>query len=414
MLRQTGRGAGGASTGAHPPLANRAVPGENTRMQTALVLGAGIMGLSSAWALARAGFAVRVVEQDEVPNPRGSSVDDHRLIRHAYGAQPGYMRMIDPAHAAWDLLFRDAGERPYVATGVLALAESPGGWLAASRAALQGDGHPVEAMTAAAVAADYSFLKPDGITDAFRLPTGGVLLAKRIVAMLAALLARRGVPILRGRAVTVDPARAALTLHDGRVEAADLLVLAAGPWGPRLVPGLGPRVRPTRQVVVRLAPPPEHAAAWARAPMLLDLAPEGGFYAVPPVAGTPLKIGDHRFGATVDPDGPRAVTEAEAEAILGLARHRIRDLEGYRILSAAACWYDVEPGERFVVEPVGPRAFVMSGFSGHGFKFGAVLGLALARAAGDPALAAALGPWAAGQAPPPSGLLRDIEQDLMA
>lgn len=383
-------------------------------MRTALILGAGIMGLSAAWGLSRAGFAVRVVEQDEVPNPRGSSVDDHRLIRHAYGAAAGYMRMIDPAYAAWDLLFGEAGERPYVPTGVLALANAPGGWLAESRAALRADGHAVEDLGAAEVAARFPYLSPGGIADAFALPTGGVLLARRIVAMLARLLAARGVGIERARAVGADPARGVLTLEDGTRREADLLVLAAGPWGPRFLPALGARVRPTRQIVVRLAPPEEHAAGWARAPMLLDLAEDGGFYAVPPVAGTPLKIGDHRFAPTADPDGPREATAAEAEAILGLARHRIRDLDRYRILSAAACWYDVEPAERFVVEPLGHRAFVMGGFSGHGFKFGPLLGLALAKAAGDATLAAHLPAWAAGEAPPPPGLLAHLIQDQTA
>ena len=372
------------------------------------------MGLSSAWALSRAGFAVRVIDQDEVPNPRGASVDDHRLIRHAYGAQAGYMRMIDPAYAAWDLLFREAGERPYVETGVLALAESRGGWLAESRAALLAGGHAVQDLAADSVAARFPFLSPAGIADAFQLKSGGVLLARRIVQALAALLARRGVPIARARAATIDPARGSVTLEDGRREEADLLVIAAGPWGPRLVPGLAARVRPTRQIVVRLAPPPEAVAAWERAPMLLDLAEDGGFYAVPPVAGTPLKIGDHRFAPTADPDGPREASGAERDAILDLARHRIRDLGRYRILSAAACWYDVEPGERFVVEKLGPHAIVMSGFSGHGFKFGALLGLAVARAARDSAIAAALPAWAAGDAPPPAGLFADLEQGQMA
>ena len=387
---------------------------ETAGMQTALVLGAGIMGLSSAWALARAGHAVRVIEQDEVPNPRGSSVDDHRLIRHAYGAQAGYMRMIDPAYAAWDLLFREAGQRPYVQTGVLALTASPRGWLADSRDALRADGHAVEDLSADAVAERFPFLSPAGIHDAFQLAPGGVLLARRIVQALAGLLARRGVPVLRGRAVAVDPARRAVVLEDGTQHVADTLVVAAGPWGPRLVPGLATRVRPTRQIVVRLAAPAASAAAWTRAPMLLDLSEEGGFYAVPPVAGTPLKIGDHRFAPTADPDGPRDASAAERDAILDLARHRIRDLDSYRVLSAAACWYDVEPAERFVVEPLAERAFVMSGFSGHGFKFGALLGLAVARAAGDPALAAALPGWAAGEAPPHPGLLADIEQDRIA
>ena len=383
-------------------------------MRTALVLGAGIMGLSAAWALDRAGFRVTIVERAAVPNPRGSSVDDHRLIRHAYGAQLGYMRMIDPAFSAWDLLFRDAGERPYVRSGVLALAASPGGWLAESRAALRGDGHAVTELDPAAIAARWPFLAAGGIEAAFHMEQGGVLLARRIVAMLTSHLARRGAGFRTGDAVAVDPARCHLTLSDGAALSADLLVVAAGPWAPRLLPGIASRVRPSRQIVIRLAPPPEYAEAWSRAPMLLDLAEDGGFYAVPPVAGTPLKISDHRFAPQGDPDDPREATAAEAEEILSLARHRIRNLGEYRVLSAAACYYDVEPLERFVIERLGPAAFVMSGFSGHGFKFGALLGLALARAAGDAALADAISPWAAGLAPPPPGLLADLTQEIPA
>ncbi len=186
--------------------------------------------------------------------------------------------------------------------------------------------------------------------------------------------------------------------------------MAAGPWAPRLLPAaLAPRVVASRQILVRLAPPARHAEAWARAPMLLDLAEEGGFYAVPPVAGTPLKIGDHRFSRQGDAEAdPRDATPAEAEEILAFARPR-RDLGDYRILGARACYYDVEDGERFLVEPLGSRAFLMSGFTGHGFKFAPLLGLALAAAARDASLRANLVPWAAGEAPPAPGLLAAIE-----
>ncbi len=369
------------------------------------------MGLSTAWALSRAGHQVRVVEQDPVPNPRGSSVDDHRLIRHAYGVQAGYMRMIAPAYAAWDLLFREAGEVLHVPTGVLALSEAPHGWLADSRRLLRADGHAVEDLDATAVAAQYPFLDPTGITGAFRMREGGVLLARRIIARLAALLAGRGVEILRACVREVDPARASLVLEDGRLLGADALVVAAGPWGPRLMPALSARVRPTRQILVRLAPPPDLAKTWTRAPMLLDLAEEGGFYAVPPVAGTPLKIGDHRFAPVADPDGPREATAEEAETILAFARRRIRNLDRYRLLSASACWYDVEAAERFILEKAGPACFLMSGFSGHGFKFGPLLGLAMARAMARPDLAEALPGWAAGTHPPPPGLLEDVTEE---
>ena len=379
--------------------------------RTALILGAGIMGLSAAWALARQGVAVRIIEQDPVPNPRGASVDHHRLIRHAYGAQAGYMRMIDPAYAAWDMLWHELGEVLHVPTGVLAVSGTATGWLGDSRATLRGDGHVVTDLTAEQVASRFPIFTEARIGAAFHMATGGVLLAERIVAGLARACAGRGVVVERARAVSVDPARATLRLEDGSERGADLLVVAAGPWAPRLLPAaLAPRVVASRQVIVRLDPPAQHREGWARAPMLLDLAEDGGFYAVPPVAGTPLKIGDHRFSRRGDAQAdPREATADEAEEILAFARPRLRDMAGYRILGARACYYDVEDGERFVIEPLSPRCLVMSGFTGHGFKFAPVLGLALAAASSDAALLGALTPWAAGQAPPVPGLLTALE-----
>ncbi len=361
------------------------------------------MGLCSAWALERDGWAVEVADAASLPNPRGASVDHHRLIRHAYGASAGYARMVDAAHLAWEALFEAIGERPYHPTGTLALADaaSAAGWLADTRAVLRAQHRPAADLAVRDLAARFPLLDPEGLADALLLPTGGVLLAGRIVAGLARHLADRGVGFRRALAVGVDPGRARLTLGDGSALEADLLVLAAGPWTARLLPGLAPRAVPSRQVVVYLEPPPGRRDAWAGMPMLLDLAERGGFYAVPPVAGTPLKVGDHRFSLRGDAEDPREASAAEAEEILALARPRLRGAEGYRVLGARACYYDVAPGERIVLEPLGERALAVCGTSGHGFKFGAVLGRAVARAASEPGARPGLAVWAAGGAAMP-------------
>jgi sarcosine oxidase subunit beta len=247
--------------------------------------------------------------------------------------------------------------------------------------------------------------------DGFAMREGGVLLARRIVAALARHLTSRGVAFRIAETRDVDPEHGRLTLADGTTAEADLLVVAAGPWAPRLLPGLAAGrwaerqgldlsdpVRASRQIIVDLEPPPEYRTAWAKAPMLLEIDPGAGFYAVPPVAGTPLKIGDHRFADHGDPDGPPYATPVEAEAILSLAAPRIGDLHRYRVLGARACHYDVAAQERFLLQPLGARGFVMSGFSGHGFKFGPLLGLAVGAAAAAGQLRT-LAPWAAGLGP---------------
>ncbi|MFM8614685.1 MAG: FAD-dependent oxidoreductase, partial [Alphaproteobacteria bacterium] len=365
----------------------------------------------TAWALARAGWQVRVVEQAPIPNPRGASVDQHRLIRHAYGAQAGYMRMVDPAYAAWEMIWAALGTRHYVETGVLALANHLGGWLAESRVVLREDGHACADLPPDQITARFPMLSDTGIAAAFTLPRGGVLLAERIIAGLAAHLVTKGVVFETAEVAAPLPARKTLRLANGTERSADLLVLAAGPWGPRLFgTGLDGRVVPSRQILVRLEPPSGFRAAWEAAPMLLDLAEDGGFYAVPPVAGTALKIGDHRFSRQGDAGAdPRAASPAEIEEILALARPRLINAAGYRVLGAQACYYDVEDREEFILEAPTPGCFVMSGFSGHGFKFAPVLGLALAAAAEDNGLARALPGWAAGRDAPVPGLLAGLE-----
>jgi glycine/D-amino acid oxidase-like deaminating enzyme len=362
------------------------------------------MGLSAAWALAGAGWQVRVLDQDALPNSRGSSNDQHRLIRHAYGAEAGYTAMAEAAFAAWDRLWAELGETLYVPTGVLALAEAAGGWLAESRATLRAAGHAVEDLSPSAVTARFPMLSAERLADAFLMREGGVLLAGRILDALLRRCATLGVAFETAAVAVVDPEYGRCRLASGTEHSADILVVAAGPWVGRLLPGLATQVTPSRQVIVMLKPPAPLHPAWQAAPMLLDLAEDGGFYAVPPVAGTSLKIGDHRFTMTGDADDRREASVGEAEAILALAHRRLPGLAQYRVLSARACYYDVSPGERFILAPLGARGWVMSGFSGHGFKFGPLLGLALARAVANPNLAAGLPAWAAGLAPPPPGL----------
>lgn len=378
------------------------LPGHDGGMdRNAIVVGAGIMGLCAAWGLSARGWRVRVLDATPPPNPRGASVDHHRLIRHAYGKQHGYMRMVDDAYASWRRLFAELGEAPYVETGILALDEATAGhgWLHESREAMRAHGLPVETVAAPALPARFPWLTPDGVADAFFCPAGGALLAGRIVELLAARI-----PVEVARVAEVHDG--AVTLDSGERLAADAVVVAAGPWLPRLLPESAGRVTASRQVLVRLAPPPALEAAWARAPMLLDLGVEGGFYVVPPVAGTPIKIGDHSFTMQGDAEAdPREVDAADVEVLMRLAARRIPGLERYRMLGAMACYYDVERAEEFVVEPLSTRTLVMSGFSGHGFKFASVLGEAVANALTTPALLGALPGWAAGRDAAAHGLL---------
>ena len=364
-----------------------------------VVVGAGIMGLSAAWALHRLGHEVSVFEQGPVPNPRGASFDQHRLIRYPYGAAVGYTAMVVEAYRAWDAMWADLGERHYVPTGTLAMCVGDTRWVAASAEALQALGLSVDWLAPAQLKARFPLLTSEGISGAFHSDTGGVLLADRILGSLARHLAARGVSVVpHSKVLEVDPWAAAVTLSERRIVAGDALIVAAGAWGRWLVPGLAARVKPSRQVVVYLDPPSNRAAAWAAHPLILDIGEDAGFYLVPPVAGTGLKVGDHRFTLTGDPDDPRDPSAEEAEAVFATCRNRLAGFDGYRMASARVCYYAVEPEERFVLEFF-DRAWVMAACSGHAFKFGPVLGRRLAEAIDGRREPAEVTRWAAGEPP---------------
>ena len=104
----------------------------------AIVVGAGINGLSAAWALARGGAEVTVLEAGPVPNPLGASHDHHRLIRRHYPGRPDLAGAITHAFAAWDRMWTDLGATHYVETGVLAVSTREGDWADRARVAFGG------------------------------------------------------------------------------------------------------------------------------------------------------------------------------------------------------------------------------------------------------------------------------------
>ncbi len=243
----------------------------------------------------------------------------------------------------------------------------------------------------------FPLVHPQDEDRAFWLPTGGVLLASSIIQELARYLVAHGVPIrTKSTAAAIDPNRGTVRLTDGKEIEADRVVVAAGPWVGRLLTGLVQRVTPSRQIIAYLEPPADQALAWSRMPMVLDIDPALGFYLVPPVGSTRMKVGDHSFTLTGDPDKDREATVDEAATLMDGCHSRLTGFDRYRQSELKICFYTVESEERFIVEPVGSAAWVMTGFSGHGFKFGALMGEAMADALEGERLPSAVGRWAAG------------------
>src|SRR5579872_30336 len=89
-----------------------------------------------------------------------------------------------------------------------------------------------------------------------------------------------------------------------------------------------------------------------------------------------VKAASHDFGWTVSPDDrtpPDVAVIDQMHDQLSAVLPALRDAPLARIDS---CIYDVSPDEHFILDrlPDDPRIVIATGLSGHGFKFGLLLG----------------------------------------
>ena len=346
----------------------------------ALIVGGGIAGLSTAWALARRGVQVELFEQGPLPNPRSSSYDEHRITRHAYGAMEGYAHLMPEAFRVWDSLWRATGTSHYEPCGAVYFLRHDDGWYAGMSGSLDAMGIGYRDIPLDEVGQRFPMVQPQGLQRVVSTDGAGMLFPVRILTDLVVLLGRLGVTLRTGvRVSEIDPERGRV-VADGVAHDGDVAVVAAGAWADRLVPSLRGVGVPSRQAVLYLSPPADLAEVWANAPVMLEVRPEGGLYTLPPRRGTRLKVGDHVFSRTGDPDGDRVANAQDLARLWPAARAAYRDLDRYGVLEPKACFYTVTEHEEFLVHPVGAAGWLISACSGHGFKLGTLMGELVGRA----------------------------------
>ena len=359
-----------------------------------LIVGGGIAGLLTAWALARRGAGVTVFEQGPLPNPRSSSFDEHRIIRHAYGHMEGYARLMPGAFTLWERLWGDLGQRQYEETGATYFLRDDTDWYEPSIRSLQQLGVGYREVPLDDAAGRYPMVNPAGLTRVVETDGAGMLFPSAILTALVAALPALGVRLAASCRIDAVDADAGAVVADGERHQGDAVVIAAGAWADRLAPSLRGVAVPSRQAVVYLAPPPDLAAAWAGAPVMLDRNRAGGTYTLPPRRGTRLKVGDHVFSRRGDPDDDRVARDEDLERLLPALGIAYRDIGRYAVLERRACFYTVSEDERFIVRPAGDRAWVVSACSGHGFKLAPAMAEAVAQALAGERPAAQVAEWA--------------------
>ena len=313
------------------------------------VIGAGVMGCATAWALSERGVDVTLHEQFELDHDRGSSHGRTRIFRVAY-PEVEWVRFAQDAYAGWKDLDPDV-------LGLYGLIELVADPALTSARALDECGVPYRLLDRDEVRERGAVL-PDGWT-ALQTTEAGVVFADR------------------ARHAFLEAARVDVQ-ENSRIEStdeldADVVVVTAGSWIRDLVPDVPVTV--TRETVAyfeREGPPP---------PSIVDLNAETGGHGMyslhDPVHG--LKAGAHHAGAEADPNTEAQPDPAIVERISSWVRQRFPDVDPEPV-EAQTCLYTTTADERFNLERRG-RVVVGSACSGHGFKFAPAVGRRLAELA---------------------------------
>lgn len=345
-----------------------------------VIIGAGIIGLSTAYALLERGMRrVTVLEQARVDHVRSTSSGYSRLLRFEYGQDSFYPRMVQMSLSRWKALQERAGRLLYTRTGLLVLGREDDELTRPGYEVVRAQGLPIERLSAAQCRQRF----PQFATQGYDLLTynaeGGILHASACLRALRELIRDLGGNLRESCQVAhiahdnaSSPVR--LYLSSGDEIAADLVVAAVGPWVHRLLEHLRMPVEITRQYLLYFAGLPQELFGTGTFPAFMT----SDLYGLPihPGGNGWVKAASHKFGPLVDPDEIGQPDERITNQIIYELHEVLPPLRKAKLAHIDSCKYDVSPDEDFILDqvPGDPRIVFAAGLSGHGFKFGPLIG----------------------------------------
>lgn len=352
-------------------------------MQRIVIVGAGIVGLSTAYALLKQGMKhVTVLEQAAVDHRRGTSHGLSRLLRFEYGPDLLYSEMVQRSLQHWRMLERISQRLLYTPTNLLVLGNEGDNFTQPSYQILREMGLPVERLSRQTCKQRYPQFDTHDYTMFTQNTEAGILHASHCLQTLKDLILDLGGTICEAQQVThinFDSAHAPIRLFfsDATSIQADRVVLAVGPWVHHLLGDIYLPIRITRQYLLYYAKLPVHSFGLHNFPAFLSEELYG--FPIHSTCGYGpgwLKVASHTFGATIDPDDVPRIDQR----VIADIEHSVYDLlpmlRHAELAHIDTCMYDVSPDEGFILDylPYNPRVVFATGLTGHGFKFGPLLG----------------------------------------
>lgn len=357
-----------------------------------IVLGLGIMGSCTAYQLASRGHQVIGIDANEQGHSLGSSHGRTRIIRQAYFEAPDYVPLLKRSYELWEQLENESGSKLLVKCGGLFVADKQDATIVAD-CKRSADLHNVAYELLSGKEVNERFPCFDFPPKYFAVyePSAGFLYADTCVKVASEQARKHGAELHYSEpAISWIATDHGVSVKTAKAEYhADALVITAGPWAPDVLEKMSLPLHVVRVYFSYFSTPQADKYAADKCPIYC-VSEDGCFhYGFPYEEGGGMKIAHHgsaRFSvqsatnqictpATCD----RTVHPEETESVRQKLNSYLPGAGGDHV-SSSVCLYTMTPDEHFIIdtETNNKRVVYGCGFSGHGFKFGSVVGEILA------------------------------------
>ncbi|MFC6961642.1 N-methyl-L-tryptophan oxidase [Halocatena marina] len=349
----------------------------------AIVVGVGGMGSATVYRLAERGLDVLGIERFDVPHTHGSSHGSTRIVRLTQPEDPSYVPLARAAYDNWAELERQTGRTLITRTGSIHASAPEAELFTDARQSVETHGIEHEILTGATVNERFPGYDLPSEYRAVYQPDGGFVDCEQAVIAHVEAAHEAGATVrARERVLDWRETRNGVRLKtDKGVYEADDVVFTTGAWTGDILPEIAHELTPVRRIMAWFQPKKPDWFQPETLPVFSLAGERGNGYGFPVHDVPGFKFGrEPALPNAVDPDEmPPEPTAAEEELHREFADAYFPD-GGGPTLRLRTCVYTASTDGHFVLgsHPNRDGVHVAAGFTGHGFKFTAVIGDVLA------------------------------------
>ncbi|MGP4105981.1 N-methyl-L-tryptophan oxidase [Virgibacillus sp. L01] len=345
-----------------------------------IIVGAGSMGMSAGYYLAKQGKRVLLIDSHNPPHAEGSHHGETRIIRHAYGEGANYTEMALRAQKLWSQLQETSDEDIFVNTGVVNIAQPNSNFIQNVKKSAKDYSLNVEQLTAEDINNRWEgFNVPEGYIGCYELDSG-VLMSENCIRAFREGALKHGAEFKPNSPVT------SISIFDNHVQVetqqesftAESLIVTPGAGTRNLLPliGLDLPLQELRNTFSWFETDESIYDSTAFPAFSFEL-PTETYYGFPSIKEAGVKIGRHDGGRPRDMSKPLetfGTYEQDKQDVTRFAERCIPEVGQHKL--GKACTYTNTPDSDFIIDkhPNHDHVAVACGFSGHGFKFSSVVG----------------------------------------